>query len=213
MCAGKLVSISQDVAIITSWGGYYDIKDWILAVITEQCTYQGEIKPWKPNIALAEEVFQWLVELLPSSSDRVYIEEMLGGNSVGLVKDNLSPSGQAMYELLTNRDYKRARALWTRLDSKTQQTLANLSPSTSIAQLQTKVVIIHGFADPYIPSVESRKLADAIEDKNKDYFRIFYQFSHVDPNELFKVRLSNLHNIIFESIEFYRYIYHILYRL
>ena len=213
LLAAEEPSISQDVAVISSWGGYYDIKDWVQAVITEHCTYQGETKLWKPDIALAEEVRKWLIELLPSSLDRVHIEEMLRGNSLGLAKNNLSPSGQAMYELLINRDPERAEVLWARLDPQTQQTLANLSPSTRINQLQAKVVIIHGFADPYLPSVESYKLADAIEDENKAYFRIFYQFSHVDPNELFKVRPSNLHNIIFESIGFYLYIYHILYQL
>ena len=213
LLAAEEPSISHDVAVISSWGGYYDIKDWVQAVITEHCAYQGETKPWRPDLALAKEVPNWLIELLPSSSDRVHIEEMLSGSSLGLAKDNLSPSGQAMYELITNRDPERAGALWARLDPKTQQTLANLSPSTRINQLQTKVVIIHGFADPIVPSVESYKLADAIEDENKAYFRVFHQFSHVDPNELFKVRPSNLHNIIFESIGFYSYIYHILYQL
>jgi len=138
---------------------------------------------------------------------------MLTGNPQELTKDNLSPSGQAMYELLSNRDPERAGALWAQLDPQTQQTLASLSPSTRINQLQAKVAIIHGFADPYIPSVESYKLADAIKDDNKAYFRIFYQFSHVDPNELFKVRLSNLHNIISEAAGFYLYLYHTLYQL
>ena len=206
-------SISQDVAVIGSWGSYYNIKDWVQAVITEHCTYQGETKPWKPRMVLAEEVRKWLIELLPASSDRLYIEEMLRGSSPGSAESNLSPSGQAMYELLINRDPKRLGDLWARLDPKTQQTLAGLSPHLRIDQLQTRIAIIHTFVDDAVPSVESRKLAQAIEDDKKIYFRIFHQFSHVNLEELLKVRISNLHNIISEAAGFYLYIYHILYQL
>ncbi len=170
LLAAEEPSISQDVTVVSSWGAYYDIKDWIQAVITQHCTYQGETRPWIPNVALAKELRQWLIELLPNSSDTVYIEEMLEGNLQGQDKDILSPSGQAMYEFLSNRHPEQAGALLAKLDPQTQQTLASLSPSLRINQLQTKVVIVHGFADPYIASVESRKLADAIEDENKVYF-------------------------------------------
>ena len=206
-------SISQDVAVIGSWGSYYNIKDWVQAVITEHCTYQGETKPWKPRMVLAEEVRKWLIELLPASSDRLYIEEMLRGSSPGSAESNLSPSGQAMYELLINRDPKRLGDLWARLDPKTQQTLAGLSPHLKIDQLQTRIAIIHTFVDDAVPSVESRKLAQAIEDENKIYFRISHQFTHVNIEDLVKVRISNLHNIISEAAGFYFYIYHILYQL
>lgn len=213
LLAAEEPSISQDIAVITSWGGYYNIRDWVQAVITEYYTYQGETKRWKPRIVLAEEVAKWLIELLPSSSDQVYIGEMLRGSSLGSARGSLSASGQAMYELLANRDPERVGDLWTRLDPKTQRTLASLSPHLKIDQLQTKIAIIHTFVDDAIPSVESRKLAQAIEDENKVYFRIFYQFSHVNVEGLLKVRISNLHNIISEAAGFYLYIYHVLYQL
>ena len=205
--------ISQEIAAITSWGGYYNIRDWVQAVITEHCTYQGETKPWKPRIALTEEVPKWLIELLPNSSDRVCIEEMLRGNSLASANSNLSPSGQAMYELITNRDPERVGDLWARLDSETQQTLASLSPHLRIDQLQTRIVIVHTDVDDAIPSAESRKLAQAVKDENKVYFRIFRQFSHVNVEALFNVRISDFHNAISEAAHFYLFTYHILYQL
>ena len=213
LLAAEEASISRDVAVIGSWGGYYNIKDWVQAVITEYCTYQGETEPWKPRVALAEEVPKWLIGLLPSSSDRTHIEEMLRDNSLGSAKSHLSPPGQAMYELLTNRDPERVGDLWARLDPKTQETLAGLSPHVRIDQLQAKIAIVHTFVDDAVPSVESRKLAQAIEDENKVYFRIFHQFSHVRIEDLLKLRISNLHNIISEAAQFCLYIFHILYQL
>ncbi|MCJ7655001.1 MAG: hypothetical protein MUO97_06840, partial [Dehalococcoidia bacterium] len=64
-----------------------------------------------------------------------------------------------------------------------------------------------------IPWVESCKLADAIEDVHKIYFRVFGQFYHASIEDLLKARMSNLHNVISEIVQFYRYMYSILYRL
>ncbi len=118
-----------------------------------------------------------------------------------------------MYELFTNRDPERVKDLWARLDPEVQQTLNNLSPHLKIAQLRTKIAIIHTFADDVIPWVESCKLAGAIKDENKIYFKVFRQFYHVSIEDLLKARISNLHNVISEAVQFYLYMYSILYQL
>ena len=206
-------SINQDVAVVSSWGGFYNINDWLQAVISERYIDEGTAKPWWPRAVLIEETPKWLIELLPDPSDRVCIEEILRGNSTDSVKSNLSPSGRAMYELLTNRDPERVKDLWARLDPKILQTLNNLSPHLKIAQLQTKIAIIHTFTDDVIPWVESCKLAGAIKDENKIYFRVFRQFYHVSIEGLLKARISNLYNVISEAVQFYLYMYSILYQL
>ena len=206
-------SINQDVAVINSWGGFYNINDWLQAVISERYIDEGTAKPWRPRTVLIEETPKWLLELLPDPSDRVCIEEMLRGNSTDSAKSNLSTSGRAMYELFTDRDPERVVDLWTRLDPEVQQTLNNLSPHLKTAQLKTKIAIIHTFTDDVIPWVESCKLADAIKDENKIYFRVFRQFYHVSIEDLLKARISNLHNVISEAVQFYLYMYSILYQL
>ncbi|MBM3142189.1 MAG: hypothetical protein FJ005_03955 [Chloroflexi bacterium] len=206
-------SINRDVAVISSWGGFYNINDWLQAVISERYIDEGTAKPWRPRTVLIEETPKWLIELLPNASDRVCIEEMLRGNSTDSAKSNLSPSGQAMYELLTNRDPERVKDLWAQLDPEVQQTLNNLSPHLKIAQLRTKIAIIHTFTDDVIPWVESCKLAGAIKDGNKIYFKVFRQFYHVSIEDLLKARISNLYNVISEAVQFYLYMYSILYQL
>jgi dienelactone hydrolase len=206
-------SISRDVAVVTSWGGFYNINDWLQSVISERYIDGGRAKPWSPRVVLREETPKWLIELLPDPSDRVCIEKMLGEDSASSAKSNLTPSGQAMYELLTNRDPERVKDLWARLDPKIRQTLDSLSPHTKTAQLKTKIAIIHAFADDVIPWVESCKLADAVEDVNRIYFRIFGQFYHASIEDLLKPRMSNLHNVISEVVQFYLYMYSVLYQL
>jgi len=206
-------SVSQNVAVITCWGGFYNINDWLQAVIIEHYIDGGEVRPWKPRVLLIEEAPKWLIELLPNASDRVFLEEMLKGNTTDYARSRLSPSGQAMYELLTNHDPKRVRQLWERLDPKVRQALDNLSPHTKIDKHNTKIAIIHTFNDDVIPWVESCKLVDAIDDKNKVYFRVFRQFYHVSIEDLLKARISNLHHVISEAVQFYLYMYSILYQL
>jgi dienelactone hydrolase len=206
-------SVSQNVAVITCWGGFYNINDWLQAVIAQHYIDGGEAKPWKPRVLLIEEAPKWLIELLPNASDRVCLEEMLKGNTTDSARSRLSPSGQAMYELLTNHDPKRVRQLWERLDPKVRQALDNLSPHTKIDKYNTKIAIIHTFNDDVIPWVESCKLVDAIDDKNKVYFRVFRQFYHVSIEDLLKARISNLHHVISEAVQLYLYMYSILYQL
>jgi dienelactone hydrolase len=206
-------NISRNVAIITCWGGFYNINDWLQAVLALRYINGGEAKPWKPRDLLIEEAPKWLVELLPDASDRACLEKLLRGNSTDSLKNRLSPSGQATYELLTNRDPKRVGELWEKLDPKVRRTLDSLSPHTKIAQYNTKIAIIHTFNDDVIPWVESCKLVDAIDDKNKVYFRIFRQFYHVSIEDLLKARISNLHHVISEAAQFYLYMYSILYQL
>jgi dienelactone hydrolase len=206
-------SISQDVAVASSWGGFYNINDWLQAVISERYIDEGTAKPWQPRKVLIEETPKWLIELLPDPSDRACIEKMLRGNSRDSAKSNLSPSGQALYELLTNHDPERVKDLWARLDSRIRQTLDSLSPHTKVAQLKTKIAIIHTFTDDVIPWVESCKLADAIDDAHKIYFRVFGQFYHASIEDLLNPRMSNLHNVISEVVQFYLYMYSVLYQL
>jgi len=206
-------SISRNVAIITCWGGFYNINDWLQAVIAQHYIDAGEAKSWKPRTLLIEEAPKWLIELLPDASDRVCLEEMLRGNITDSLNSRLSPSGQTMHALLFNRDPKQVGRLWEKLDPQVRRTLDSLSPHTKISKYDTKIAIIHTFNDDVIPWVESCKLVDAIEDKNKVYFRIFRQFYHVSIEDLLKARISNLHHVVSEAAQFYLYMYSILYQL
>jgi hypothetical protein len=203
----------QNVSVITCWGGFYNINDWLQAVLALRYIDGDKAKPWKPRDLLIGETPKWLVELTPSASDRACLEEMLAGIAGDSIKGRLSPSGQAMYELLANRDPERVKDLWSKLDPKIQQTLNNLSPHTKVGKYNTKIAIIHTYNDDVIPWVESCKLVDAINDKNKIYFRIFHQFYHVSIEDLLKARISNLHHVISEAVQFYLYMYSILYQL
>jgi dienelactone hydrolase len=171
--------ISDDVTVISSWGGYYNINDWLQAVITEQYFDQGQAVSWKPRPTLKAAVSRWFIEFLPDASEREVIEEM--------PLEKLTPE--------------------------VQQTLNNLSPHSKVGQLKTKIAIIHTATDDVIPWVESVKLAEAIPDDQKVYFKIFHRFYHTDIKQLLSTRLSQFADTVSEATGFYLYIYSILYQL
>lgn len=205
-------SISRNVAIIGFWGGYYNIKDWLQSVITKHYIInEGQPVPWEPRSVLTEKLPAWLTEFIPDSPEKFHLKEIFSGGSADFAQSKLSPEGQALHELLASRDPARARELWTKLHFDLRQALDNLSPHLKIDQLHAKIAIIHTFTDDVIPWVESVKLAQAVNQENKIYYRIFHQFYHVRVEDLFKLRLSNMWNVIFETVQFYLFIYHFLY--
>jgi dienelactone hydrolase len=211
--AAATPDIKQNVAVITCWGGFYNINEWLQAVLAQHYIDDGEARPWKPRPLLIEQAPQWLVELSPDASDRIRLQQMLEGNDGESTKARLSTYGQAMYELLSNRDPEKVKDLWKNLDPKVRQTLDSLSPHTKIDKHSAKIAIIHTFNDDVIPWVESCKLRDAVDHGNEVYFRIFRQFYHVSIEDLLKARISNLHHVIAEAAQFYLYMYSILYQL
>ena len=206
-------SVSRDLAVVSSWGGFYDINDWLQAVLMRHYIDNAELKPWQPRPLLIEETPKWLIELLPNKSDRACLEKMLVDGFTESARSKMSSSGQALYELLANRDVARVTELWAKLDPRILQTLNSLSPHMHMDKLKTKIAIIHTLSDDVIPWVESYKLADAIDDSCKVYFRVFEQFYHVSIEDLLKARISNLHKVISEAVHLYLYMYSILYRL
>ena len=204
--------VKKNVSVITCWGGFYNINDWLQAVIAQRYLDGGEAVPWKPRQLLIDEAPKWLIELSPAS-DRACLQELCTGNYSDAARKRLSDGGRAMYELLSSRQPEKVKELWLKLDPQVRRTLDSLSPHTKIGEYDTKIAIIHTFNDDVIPWVESIKLLNAIDRKNKIYFRIFRQFYHVSIEDLLRARLSNLHHVIAEAAQFYMYMYSILYQL
>ncbi|MEE9198623.1 MAG: hypothetical protein V3U26_02375, partial [Dehalococcoidia bacterium] len=87
--------------------------------------------------------------------------------------------------------------------------LAAVSPATHIERLKARAFIIHGEGDGTVPSIESRRLAEAIVDRNRVYYSTFKFFDHVNP-EMSRLSLANLPNFGRDVARFYRYLYGIL---
>lgn len=210
--------ISKQVAVVSSWGTYYDVRDLIEAVVTQSYTYRGETKPWKPAANIGPALKHIVIQLMPNSSDRAILARLLEGeppsqgDPSGSSLQMLSPSVQTAYRLLSGPRPDEVRALWAELDPELYQRLLDLSPSSGIQQLQAKVAIVHGLGDGTVPYVESLKLSDALGDERRVYAGVFRFFDHVNP-EMSRIRLDTLHKVITDIVKFYSFFYRILCQL
>ena len=102
--------------------------------------------------------------------------------------------------------------MWNLLNHEARRDLLAVSPATHIERLKARAFIVHGESDGTVPSIESRKLAEAIADKDRVYYSTFRIFSHVNP-EVSRVSLRSLPIIGRDIARFYLYLYQILRQL
>ena len=206
-------TISRDIAVVSSWGGYYNVNDWLQAVLAEQYMDDGRAVSWSPRATLKQAVPRLLLGFLPDESERVHIQEMLKTGSQNSADVTLSPLGEDIYQLLSAHTPEQVKELWAKITPQLSRSIEPLSPHLIIEKLHTKIAIIHTATDDVIPWVESVKLSEAIPDDQEVFFKIFHRFYHVNIKQLLNVQVSNLCASISEAVGFYSYIYSIIYHL
>ena len=67
------------------------------------------------------------------------------------------------------------------LPSDFRDDMKSISPSNNISHLKARVMIMHDRDDRLMPSVESRRLADALESRGDFRYTELLAFEHVRP--------------------------------
>ena len=80
-----------------------------------------------------------------------------------------------------------------------------ISPSAHIAGLKAKVTIMHDRDDRLVPAAESRRLAEALEDRGNFRYTEVLGFEHVRP-----ASGSGLWQTVKEAAKLYRHMYGII---
>ncbi|MCL5027135.1 MAG: hypothetical protein M1531_11700 [Chloroflexi bacterium] len=178
--------INEGVALVISFGSYYSLTNMLRALTTETYFCQGEARPWAPEAHVELVMVRKVIEMQRNASDatllqQIFTDDKLVGAGEPSLVEQLSPSGRATYELLTNRDPYRVDELVEQLPDYAKEELAALSPETGLARLQAPLLILHGIADPTTPYCESQALAEAIRPRGKAQLILFWLFHHVNP--------------------------------
>ena len=168
--------IRDRVRFILSVGGYHDVRR-VAAYLTTG--YFEERTPGAP----ATRNWQYLrphpyakalfalnaAEMLDDPADRKAIAGLAGslvwetlGGATG-APPRLGAGGQALYELLMNRDPHRVPALMEALPGRVRAELAGLDPALrDLTQLKARFIVLHGRRDDMIPYTESVALTQAL---------------------------------------------------
>ena len=177
--------IRDQVKFVNFFGGYYDALDLMRAIASESRFYDEDIEPWDPD-KLAREVFtNHLIESVPDMAERELLTRRFVDREEGVTiePEGMSPTARTVYELLSGPDPAETERLLRSLPAEFLASMQAVSPSVNIDKLRARVLIMHDREDALVPSEESRRLADALEDGGNVYHTEFSFFQHVDPTQ------------------------------
>ena len=90
---------------------------------------------------------------------------------------------RTVHKLLSGVELDEARRLVDSLPESTLETLASISPKTTIGDLKARVLIMHDREDGLVPAAESRRLAEALAERGDVRHTEFSLFQHLDPTK------------------------------
>ena len=182
--------IRDEVKFINFFAGYYNAFDLVKAIAGRERFYGDEVRPWRPD-KLTMKLFTFhLIDGVANADDRALLTRLLVDKQVSGEGEleSLTPERLAVYKLVSGVPSEDADQLIEQLSPVTHDFLRLTSPSTHIDQLQARMLIMHDRANRLVPSEESRRLVDALDEDNDAYYTEFSFFQkqiqvHVDENE------------------------------
>jgi hypothetical protein len=179
--------IRDKVSVVSTFGGYYDLRTVMSFALTGAYEYggvQGFVRP--------ESSLRWMfayknLDLLHSSNDRKKFRTIIEkrnryeiAEAESLAK-SLGPEGRALHAFLLNTDRERFALLYENLSLPVREYVYQLSPARAIKYITASFIIIHAIDDYSIPYSESIRIADAVNDRERVHLAILPQFMHGEP--------------------------------
>jgi acetyl esterase/lipase len=193
--------IHDEVAMVHALGGFFDAGRVFGQMSARAYFVDGDWHAWEPSSTTFRATRNSLVPLLPSE-DRVEVWNLFG-EDVTTVPSGLTPEGQAMAEVLANRDPERIDELLDELPVDVREFLAALSPAHGVEHLSAPALLLHDRKDHVLPYSESVQFAELASEMNADVrLTLLDQFHHVRPDED-----SDLLSLIGDGARLYRHIF------
>ncbi|MBI4608169.1 MAG: hypothetical protein HY726_04080 [Candidatus Rokubacteria bacterium] len=179
--------IRERVALVGSFGGYWDLRRVIIFIATGWYEEDGEWRRARP-----EEYNRWklLAALTPHVADPEerrrleYLAELKladPGADVGAHTSRLGVEGRRFLQLVESRELEQVAALMDALPLATKERFRRLSPASRIGEVRARLLVAHGAADSSIPYTESVRLARAAPALGT--LVVFGGLAHVFPSE------------------------------
>ncbi|MEN8107294.1 MAG: alpha/beta fold hydrolase [Pseudomonadota bacterium] len=188
LLAAMQPGISRQVRFVMTVGGYYNLHN-VIAYFTTGYPGTGmdSTVPLRPPHPYSESVFiRSNLDLLERPVDQgflhSYAQYLVDSTAYEdePVPGRLAPDAQAFYQLLINHIPARVPDLIDRLPARLRNELDGINPaSRDLANLQARVILLHGRSDNLIPYTESVTLAHALPTGQAQLFLID-GLAHVD---------------------------------
>ena len=199
--------IRDDVVFLNAFGPYFDARDLLLQMASRSRIYQGNSEPWDPDQLTFRVFANELIETLDDPRGQQILSRMfMEGQDV--TEDelrNLPPEAERVRQLLEGTTLEEAEGLYQELPAEFRASMNYISPSAHIGDVKARIMILHDRDDRLVPSVESRRLADALEERGNFRYTEVLAFEHVRP-----ASGGGLWQLVKEGVKLYRHMYGII---
>jgi dienelactone hydrolase len=174
----------DQIAFVNIFGAYFDARQLLREVASEQIELDGQTVPWKPDQITVYTVERQVIGALPDPRDqdllwRAFMDEPPGPP---VQPESLSPDGRLVLELFQHPTPERVDAIVAALPDSTTDRLQLISPSRGIDRLRAHLFVMHDRSDSYIPCTQSRELVTAAPPGSLRSYMEFDLFGHVMVN-------------------------------
>jgi pimeloyl-ACP methyl ester carboxylesterase len=161
------------VAVIGTFGAYWDLEGYAQAAATGVSVVEGRRVAWSAD-PRAPEIFREQVLGFAGEDDRALLEGVLAGD---LAPGELSPEAAVLHDFVTHDDPARTGELFRALPAPVRDHLRQLSPSTVADRITAPVIALHDRDDPAVPYGEALRLAHGLPHARVHTVELF---EHVD---------------------------------
>ena len=199
--------IRDDVVFVNAFGPYFDARYLLMQLASRSRVYQGTRELWDPDPLTLRVFANELIETLEDPRGQQALSRLfLEGQDVPEVElSDLPPGAQRVRQLLEGTNLEEAEGIYQDLPAEFRASMDHISPSAHVADLKARIMILHDRNDRLVPSAESRRLADALEERGNYRYTEVLAFEHVRP-----ASGGGPWQLVKEGVKLYRHMYAII---
>ena len=199
--------IRDEVVFLNAFGPYFDARDLLMQLASRSRLYHGLSDPWDPDRLTLRVFANELIETLDHPRGQQVLSRLyLEGQDVPEAELEALPlEAQRVRQLLDGTSLEQAEAIYEGLPAEFRANMKAISPSAHVGGLRARIMIMHDRDDRLVPAAESRRLAEALEERGDFRYTEVLAFEHVRP-----AGGGGLWLLVKEGVKLYRHMYGII---
>jgi dienelactone hydrolase len=171
-------AIQSKVLAVATVGTYFDLVHLLQGVTTGNVeTADGVTDEWSPDPRAGKIVLEFLARYLDRAEAQALMRAYENRDPAGLSSD-----ARSIYDLMTNTDIRRTRALVGGLPAGLGKMMNDLSPADEMNKIRVPILAMHSRQDPASPPSESELMVRAVRAPGKGSLTLVGSFRHVTPS-------------------------------
>jgi pimeloyl-ACP methyl ester carboxylesterase len=171
-------SVQSKVLSVATVGTYVDLVHLLQGVTTGKVeTAEGITDEWSPDPSAPKIVLEFLAKYLVPSEADLLMKAYESRDPAGLSAD-----ARPIYDLMTNTDFRRTRALAAKLPGGLGKVIEDLSPAGGMGRIRVPILAMHSRQDPASPPSESELMIASLRPPAKGSLTLVGSFRHVTPS-------------------------------